>query len=584
MANQFNTQFKPTRVVGNDYRSDGDLGFKHEVSQCFESYQGKGINLGNNLLDVINNPTARQEFIGNVLESVGSSSIFTAKGMVDEPFYNNYAERMSQLLDNSLTTVAKESAMLGYAPIVAYNPFFLKKAWIDCVYNSVIMTEVPESPVINMAFEKRYLKTLAGVEYEVPDAFYNDSVMAELLAQSTGVSIVETAIPIAGFKAGLNLMGPTYFPGIVANDPAQELTPDLHIFKVTLVDAADTNKEYSVPCNIKTDITTHNFVKGSVKYDVINASTGAVTRTLSDELIGTVNFQTGVVKLVSTTDTVTKVFLRGKLANRFNNRSLNVERRVEQLQYTMPESGPRLNSSITIEDAADALVLQKIDVIADNVDIMGRTLANLEDYEIRSYLDESFTIQETTGVGPQGYDKLTVTGSFNTLPYDGYNGNVTVWMKDAREYFERILGGMKQKLRIQDAIIVAVAHPNTLRFIQDGINWVFTNDTQISGIKISYNFGVYTSAQDRVHFITSMYMPEDAGIKLVLIPLTSEQVTFKHFKYNAVIDRNYLNPLHNLTPNVMCTHRTLTFDVLPVQGKMTITGRDMFSPETLKRA
>ena len=33
----------------------------------------------------------------------------------------------------------------------------------------------------------------------------------------------------------------------------------------------------------------------------------------------------------------------------------------------------------------------------------------------------------------------------------------------------------------------------------------------------------------------------------------------------------------------MVTHRTLTAEVLPVQGKMTISGRDMFSPTTLTR-
>jgi hypothetical protein len=103
-------------------------------------------------------------------------------------------------------------------------------------------------------------------------------------------------------------------------------------------------------------------------------------------------------------------------------------------------------------------------------------------------------------------------------------------------------------------------------------------------MKINYNFGVYTTAQDRVHVITSQYMKPDDGLKFVLIPLTTELITFKHYKYNVIIDRNYRNPLYALTPNILCTHRTLTFEVLPVQGKMTITGRDLFSPETLKRA
>ena len=60
-------------------------------------------------------------------------------------------------------------------------------------------------------------------------------------------------------------------------------------------------------------------------------------------------------------------------------------------------------------------------------------------------------------------------------------------------------------------------------------------------------------------------------------------ITFKHYKYNAVIDRNYRNPIHTLVPNIMATQRTLTFEVIPVQGRLKITGRDLFSPTTLVR-
>ena len=214
---------------------------------------------------------------------------------------------------------------------------------------------------------------------------------------------------------------------------------------------------------------------------------------------------------------------------------------------------------------------------------MGRTLADLEDFEIRSFLDASFDAQEKAGVGPHGYDKLTISGGFNTIPYESFTNNITDWMKDAREYFERIIEGLKDKLKTENAIITVIANPQIVRFLQNGINWVFTDDTQISGMKISYNFGLYTTAQDRVHVITTRYMKPEAGFKFVVIPTTNELVTFKHYKYNCIIDRNYRNPLYTLTPNIMCTHRTLTFEVLPVQGKMTIEGRDLFSPETLKR-
>jgi hypothetical protein len=561
-------------VVGNNYVSDQSRGFKDEVKHVFESYASQGVELANSMLDVISSPTAKSEFMQTVLESITNSTLFSNENCVKSPFYNNYADRVEQLLENSLNAIAVESALIGYAPIVAYNPFFLKKQWVSCVFKDVLMTEVPSSPVINLAFEKRYLRTLDGTEYEIPNVFYDNAVMATLAAEATGISIKETAIAIGTFKPYVTLLHSDYFTGVINGDPSQELTADLHIWKVRITDGSN---PHEVPCNIKADITTHNLTNGYVKY---TAGNGTVH---DDTLVGNIDFRTGKMTIMSTTDKVTHVFLRGKLANRFNARSLDVVRRVEPLQYVMPESGPRLNTAVTVEDAADALVLQKIDVIADNVDIMGRTLADIEDFEIRQFLKNSYDVQAAAGTGPHGYETLIVSGEFNALPYDTYSRNISDWMKDSREYFERILSGLKTKLKTTDAIIVAVAHPNLIRFLQNGINWVFTEDTQISGMKLSYNFGIFTSAQDRVHVITSLYMTEEDGIKFLVIPLTPELVTYKHYKYNTIIDRNYRNPLYTLTPNIMVTHRTLTFEVLPVQGKLLITGRDLTSPTTLAR-
>ncbi len=568
-------------VIGNTKFADNSAGFKSEVKHIFESYAQQGVSLSSDLLSIMENPTSRQDFIDNVVESVTDSVITTDPGCANSPFYTNYAEKLDQLLENSMKAVAVESAMIGYSPIVAYNPFFLKKQWIECVFKDVLMTEIPTSPIINLGFEKRYLRTLEGTEYPLPETLYDDGLMRTLISEATGNAIKEDPIDITEFRPALNMLTPTYIPGIIAGDVTVELTPDIHVFKVIMVDATD-SEEYEVPVYIKPDITTHNFVKGKVKYDV-KGPDGVVLRTLEDEIIGNVNFQEGKVVLMSANGVITKVCLRGKIANRFNNRSLDVVRRNEQIQHVMPESGPRFNSAITVEDAADALVLQNIDIIADNVDIMGKTLANFEDAEIKMFLQESFDAQKNAGVGPHGYESMVVETTFNAKPYEQFNGRISEWMKDSREWFERTLAGLKTKLKTEDAIVVAVAHPNLIRFLQDGINWVFTDDTHISGMKISYKFGILTSAQDRVHVITSLRMNEDDGIKFVVIPLTQELVTFKHYKYNMIIDRGYRNPLYTLTPNIMVTHRTLTFEVLPVQGKMHIEGRDLFSPETLKR-
>lgn len=574
-----------TEIVGKIQHSDGDVGFKSEVKGVFESYQAQGINLINDLPSVIATPSAKQAFIGTATESMSDSVLMTNSVASKDPFYGSYVNCVEQLLDNTLNSIATESIMTGYAPIVAYNPFFLKKQWIDCVFKDVLMTEIPKTPVINIGFERRYAKDSEGNEYPLPEALYDDEITKKLLDEATGLNIKEEPIAIDLLK-NLSLIDPTYIPGVIAGDHTVELTPGLSVVAATVKDSAGT--DHKVAMNMTVDITTHNFINGKVEYKVIDDTTGDVTETISDELIGRVDFKKGAVSLMSTTGAVTHVVLRGKTANRFNQRSLSVERRVEHIQKVMPESGPRLNTAVTIEDAADALALQNIDIIADNINVMGATLANFEDAEINMFLKQSFQAQKDGLANFVKYnelvDNIMITESeFDTLAFDTFAGRLTDWMKDSREWFERTIAQLKTKLRSTNVMIVAVAHPNLIRFLQDGINWVFSDDTQISGVKLSYQFGIYTSAQDRVHVVTTMRMNEDDGIRFLVIPLTNELITYKHYKYNVMIDRNYRNPVYQLTPNILATQRTLTFEILPVQGVMKIKNRDMHSPETLKR-
>lgn len=581
--NRLFEQRPQTRIVGNDMKSDSDLGFKSEVKSVLESYSANGVDIPFEFGSMLKNARVREEFNAMLMESMVSDPTLTSATVSKSPFYSNYADRYQQLLENSESTIAIEAVTQGYSPIVSYSPFFLKKQWVSCVFKDILMTEVPASPVINLAYEKRYIKTQEGAEYEIPQIFYDKEAMNVLMDAATGLKFNETkkiALPLKN----VDVLTPDYIPGIVVKDRSETLTGDIRIVKVEIdvSEGADGSALKEVPCDIRTDVTTHNWINGKIQV----ASQSDPSRIVSSTIIGNVDFVAGTVTIFCDNDRIKSVWIGGTTANRFNERSLDVIRRVEQIQHVMPESGPRFNTAITIEEAADALALQKIDMIADNVEYMGRSLAEFEDFEIRTFLWNSYDVQKAAqeqGVKIHNYDSLVEEGTFNLLPYDTYTHNISDWTKDSREYFERLISKLKQKLKTPDIVIVAVCNPELVRFLQNGIEWVFTDDTQIAGIKIDYNFGVLTSSQDRVHIVTTQYMDPNEGIRFIVIPLTKELITYKHYKYNMVIDRGYRHAIHDLVPNVMATHRTLTFEVLPVQGKLNITGYDLSSPETLKR-
>lgn len=586
-----------TKVVGNVMASDENMGFKSDIVHAFEEYALEGVNLATDLYTILTSPVKAQQFNDVVLESVVSSEGLTNADASSDPFYGNYADRLSQLMTNSNNDIVRESVMTGYSPIVSYAPFFLKKQWIACVWKDVLMTEVPNNPIINYQFQKRYIKDMDGNRYEIPDVYYDQETMKKLLSEATGVALKEN-LQISLPMNHINLVDPTrnanpsitYLEdGFVTRDLSNALTQDIAIIAVTLKDSK--NKEHEVPTNIRIDITTHNFVKGKVSYVVKDESSGEPTETLEDEIIGNVDFDESAITVMAVHGKATKIRLRGKTANRFNHRSLDVERRVEQLQYVMPESGPRLNSAVTIEEAADAIALGNIDMFADNADTMGNVLAYMEDLEIKSFMDTSYQAQADAAAaglkGPHNFPQdnhfgsLIVEGRFNTLPFGGYGSNVTSWMQDSKEYFERVLEQLKYKLQTTQCIVNCVCHPSLVRYLKADVRWVFTGETNVSGMKLQYEFGITTVAGDRVHIITSRYMDPNEGIRFVVIPTTSDLITFKHLKYAVTVDRGYRHPLEPLVPNMMATQRTLTFEVIPVQGKLFIDGREMSSPQNV---
>lgn len=581
------------KVIGNTYASEKNVGFKADIQNMIESYAMENVNVARDFDRILAREDTRSDFLDRCLESVNTTEAMHDASMTSDSFYNNYSERLGQLIENSCNQIARESVMTGYAPIVSYAPFFIKKQWVACVWKDVLMSEVATSPILNYKFEKRYLKDQAGTRYAIPDVYYDNDTMAKLYGEATGCDLdSEKAITLPATNLDLigtlgEGSGDTWIKGGVLHysDRANVLTQDIAICKVEAEDKKGTS--HTINCNIRIDITTHNFVKGEINYAVKDSNGDPVNdddgkpMVIVGEIVGNVNFDTASINVFSTNPAIKKVYISGKTANRFNWRSLDVERRVEQLQYVMPESGPRLNAAVTVEEAADAIALGRIDMFADNVDMMGDALANLNDYSMRTFVDNSFKAQKAAGKGPHGYENLIEEGGFNAIPYGGYSTNISTWMADAKEYFERFLENLKLKLKTPEITVVCVCHPTLVRYIRAEVKWIFTDQTDVSGLKIQYNLGITNINGDRVHLISCQYLKPEDGIQTILIPTTSELITFKNVFYSVIVDRGYRNPLEPLVPNIMSTQRMLTFEVLPVQGRFYIDGRDATPPRVL---
>ena len=152
--------------------------------------------------------------------------------------------------------------------------------------------------------------------------------------------------------------------------------------------------------------------------------------------------------------------------------------------------------------------------------------------------------------------------------------------KDVKFAVDRFIQKLKQKLKTPDVMFVLYGHPNNVSLLNSQVKWVINNDTKVGGIQLDYQFGVLTNSLDRVHVVSSMKVPEYAGVRVVAYPTASETYTFKHYKYSYNIENTYRNPNTPNVPNIMGTSRYLTTEVLPVQGELlfTNTGFGMTDP------
>lgn len=577
----YNSSTMVDTLVGAASPMSANQQFKDDIATIFDSYANEGINVCDSLGTIAQDRNLRQAFIDMATESVENDNALHSGDAASDPFYSTYADRLKQLEDNSLLQMARESVMTGYAPIQSYAPFLIKRQWVSCVWKDVLMADVAKSPIVKLQMEQRWVKDMKGNRYQIPDVYYKKDLMKKLLTDASGIALKEDKkieLPIAtnGVLELVKNSSEYYNEAIEVRDAAEVLTHDYTIYKVEFEDSAAAKHE--VYCDIKMDVATGALINGNVTCTVLNED-GSVKEVLEDTLVGNVDCRAGTVSVFSTKGKIKAFWHRGKAAGRFNHRGLSVERTIKPLTFYMPESGPRLNAAVTVEEAQDAIACGNIDLYADNTDMMGDVLANLQDIDIKMYVDDSFDRNKKSTTGPLGYEENFIEeGSFSAVPIQNFGITIDAWMNQAKEYFERLLANLKYKLKTQNAVVCAVCHPKLVRYLKSDVRWIFNDETGVSGLKLNYNVGVTNVDGDRVHIITSIYKAPEEGVRLIVIPTTNECVTFKHLMYSVIVDRGYRNPLEPLVPNVMSTQRTLTFEVTPVQGDFLITGTEAHAP------
>ncbi len=557
-----------TAVVGG-FSNKKDQDFIKGLEYMLESFQAaNSVDIVNNIAMVLTTEAFREDFKERLLGDVMESSAFTG-----DEYSSLHINKLEQLFENTAYEIIRESTVSQLSPIVGLTLPILKKEYLKCHSKDIVVTEVPEKPIIKVAFERKFLKDRKGNKYYFPDIFYNEKYK-EVLPKTKGKPIADTWFP-----EGVDKKLPFQDLNILELSGGSLETRDtlaanfcIQAVKIDVPNADGTNTVSKTVngLNIQPDYATN----GAFTYRIKTAGDDGTI--VEDIITGQINNYDGTVSVASTGGRVTHVQFGGNLSNQNNNHEgAEIDYERTNMEWKIPD-GQRINTGLTLERIKDTGALLNINITSRIISDMADVLTQFEDSEIISELDKSFVNWKGKTDLPFGYeDGFTESYEFSATAPPQVIYTDSLWIeKELKFRLQRLIDQLKTKLRTEDIMFVLYGHPNNITLIQNQVNWLINKDTRAGGINLEYSFGVMTDTQDRLHVVSTMKCPVEKGIRVVAYPLSKETYTFKHYKYALNFDNAYKNPYTPLIHNIMATSRWLFTEVLPVQGEMRIINAD----------
>ena len=559
-----------TRGIGS-YVMEPDRDFRDNLASTLESFKTQyNLDPVTRMGDIVANDVLFENYKEMLFSDVLEPQMESSFAHYDDEtgFMSLHADKLDQLITNTRDLMVTEATSIGQlSPIVSLTLPILKKEYLAMNFKEVLQTVVADKPVINIAYERKFLKDVAGNKYYIPDIFY-DSSYKEITSKSIGKEISSKWYPESGTLPfqGLNLLEESG-GSLTTRD---QLSYDFKIkaVKVT-VEGDDGPEQIEVPVDCKPDMATSAF-----SYVIEVSDTKTVDPQKHNcHIYGSYDAYNGTVSIAGIG--IDAVQFGGHLSNSNNTEIVELDRERKNIQYTIAEK-ERFNTGITIERIKDEKALANIDTTVELVADMTEVCAQTKDSNIKEFLEESFNrTAAAKDFAPMGYAiKFADSIEFDMQKASDYMIPESEWRSpQLRMYLSRAIGIMKQQLRNTAVMFVISGNPyNIERFFEtdDRCRWVVDNNTKIGGVKYDYKFGVTTIDGCRIHIIATMKETIEKGLRIVAYPLSDTILTYRQYDYSFNIENNYRNPLTPNIPNVMAVQRYENIEYLPLQWEFYI--------------
>ena len=536
-------EVNPTRVVGSFVESRNE-DFNNQLVSINETFKGSfGLDPIEESLRIYKDDVIFEQYKEMLLGDLFEASM-------GDKYLDLLPAKIEQLVENSKFEIVNEAyGVAQLSPVVGYTLPIIKKNMLECIAKDIMMTEVPDAPVIKVAFERKFLKDKNGKKYYIPEIFYDKSYKeASEMAKGTPIMADAIQAPLDEFPLMENSM---LAAGQQVRKGQDSFAYDLAIEEVVF--DGITVKGLNIKPDIENDGVFYKEVRDGENRCVI---------------VGRVDFYNGTVSCSSLDGKLETVKFVGHISNQFNDNSLDMDRERTPQTWEIPE-GERINTALTIEKIRDWKAMANIDITPEIVNDIATTLTQFEDSSAMDFLETSLERWIDKKDLPYGYTKGFVqTATFDCNVTSGMLTQSDYIEKELKFRFNKLVSQLKDILKTNEIMFVAYGHPDNRELFNSAVKWVVDQNTRVGGVQLDYKFGVMTESGNRIHFLSSLKCARDIGVRIVAYPTTANHITFKHYKYSFNIENTYRHPQVDRVPNIMGTHRYLSTEMLPVQARM----------------
>ena len=538
-----------TRVVGSFVESRNE-DFNNQLVSINETFKGSfGLDPIEESLRIYKDDVIFEQYKEMLLGDLFDASM-------GDKYLDLLPSKIEQIVENSKFEIVHEAyGVAQLSPVVGYTLPIIKKNMLECIAKDIMMTEVPDAPVIKVAFERKFLKDKNGKKYYIPEIFYDKSFKeASEMAKGTPVMADAIQAPLDEFPLMENSM---LAAGQQVRKGQDSFAYDLAIEEVVFDGV--TVKGLNIKPDIENDGVFYKEVRDGENRCVI---------------VGRVDFYNGTVSCSSLDGKLESVKFVGHISNQFNDHSLDMDRERTPQTWEIPE-GERINTALTIEKIRDWKAMANIDITPEIVNDIATTLTQFEDSNAMDFLETSLERWIDKKDLPYGYNKGFVqTATFDCNVTSGMLTQSDYIEKELKFRFNKLVSQLKDILKTNEIMFVAYGHPDNIELFNSAVKWVVDQNTRVGGVQLDYKFGVMTESGNRIHFLSSLKCAREIGVRIVAYPTTANHITFKHYKYSFNIENTYRHPQVDRVPNIMGTHRYLSTEMLPVQARMEFVNND----------